>query len=144
MTVLTDVLRGVAEPAIYRVPGATSVDDIAVEVDRAGWQLVTLDGSTTRGTASVMAAMESTFGFPEWFGRNLDALADALTDVRHERGTILLWDSASVFADADPRQFNAVLSVLLARARAGVGGAFVTLLRDAEPAADGAAIDDDA
>lgn len=130
MTVLADVLQGAAEPAIYRVPGSVSVDDIVDEVTNAGWQLLQLDGSQAGDKAAVMAAMESTFGFPEWFGRNLDALADSLGDVRHEHGTVLLWRSAGTFAEADPRQFNAVLSVLLSRARAGVGGPFVTLLRD--------------
>ncbi|CAN5711794.1 hypothetical protein BH24ACT6_BH24ACT6_15170 [soil metagenome] len=132
MTVLTDVLRGADAPAIYRVPGSVSVDDIAAEVTRAGWQLLQLDGSQAGDKAAVMAAMESTFGFPEWFGRNLDALADSLGDVRHEHGTVLLWQSARTFAAADPRQFNAVLIVLLSRARSSVGGPFVALLRDAD------------
>ena len=130
MTVLTDVLDGVAEPAIYRVPGATQLADVEATVADAGWQLVHLDSADATNREAVMSAMRSAFGFGEWLGGDLEALAEALTDVRHERGTVLLWDHPSTFADPNPAQFNAVLSVLLARARSTTGGAFVTLLHD--------------
>jgi len=41
-----------------------------------------------------------------------------------------------VFAGADPRQYNAVLSVLLSRSRSAVGGPFLTLLRDGDEQSD--------
>jgi len=136
MTVLREVLDGRAEPAIYQVPADTDVDEIAESASSAGWQFVRIDGAQATDKAAVMRAMESSFGFPEWFGRNLDALADSLTDVRHEHGTVLLWDRADVFAGADPRQYNAVLSVLLSRSRSPVGGPFLTLLREAGEQSD--------
>ena len=136
MTVLREVLDGRAEPAIYRVPADTEVDEIAESAASAGWQFVRIDGAQATDKAAVMREMESSFGFPEWFGRNLDALADSLTDVRHEHGTVVLWDRADVFAGADPRQYNSVLSVLLSRSRSAVGGPFLTLLRDGDEQSD--------
>ncbi|MDQ3351173.1 MAG: barstar family protein, partial [Actinomycetota bacterium] len=116
----------------YQVPADTDVDEIAESAASAGWQFVRIDGAEATDKAAVMRAMESSFGFPEWFGGNLDALADSLSDVRHERGTVVLWDRADVFAGADPRQYNAVLSVLLSRSRSAIGGPFLTLLRDGD------------
>lgn len=133
MTELTDVLSGAAEPAIYRIPPEVAPGDVAAAAADAGWQFIHVDGSATTDKAALMEVMESSFGFPEWFGRNLDALADSLSDVRHERGTVVLWDRADVFAAADPRQYNAVLSVLLSRSRSHAGGPFLTLLRDGTP-----------
>lgn len=66
--------------------------------------------------------------------RDLGALADALTRVRHERGTVALWEGWSPFARADPRRFAAVVEVLTRRCTSAGGGAFVVLLRGDGPA----------
>lgn len=43
------------------------------------WIEVPLDG--VAGKAGVLAAIAHAFAFPDWFGMNLDALYDALTDL---------------------------------------------------------------
>ncbi len=50
---------------------------------------------------------------PEWFGRNLDALVDALRELADDSDRIieLIWDTGDLAA-VDPRLLGAVLSVL--------------------------------
>ena len=63
-----------------------------IDVDRlreltraSGRLLVEVDLADCRDRASAMHAISHAFGFPRWFGSNLDALYDALTDLG-ERG----------------------------------------------------------
>ena len=41
---------------------------------------VMLDGALCAGRAAAMAELETKLGLPEWWGRNLDALHDCLTE----------------------------------------------------------------
>ena len=64
----------------------------------------------------MFAAIKEAFGFPDWFGHNLDALADSLRDVEVEPGTLLVWSGSTSFAESAPDQFRAILAVLRDRA----------------------------
>lgn len=55
--------------------------------------------------------------FPDWFGRNLDALADCLHDYAEEpsqggRGRHLVWDGVAALRRAQPDGYDDVLDVL--------------------------------
>jgi len=56
---------------------------------------------------------------PEWFGRNLDALADCLHDFAEEEaqegteGRVLVWDRVALFKVVDPEGYDGIRSVLL-------------------------------
>ena len=43
-----------------------------------------IDGSTVTSMANVHTALAQQLSFPEWYGSNLDALHDCLTDLREE------------------------------------------------------------
>ena len=47
-------------------------------------QLVVLDGNTLADKKAVHAFLAQKLRFPEWYGANLDALFDCLTDLREE------------------------------------------------------------
>lgn len=127
---LAELLTGPRQAVIYRIHPDHPFDDVAKTVADAGWHLVHLDTSGATDKGAVMEQMRSSFGFPDWFGGNLDALADSLSDVDHEPGTVLLWDHSHGFADADQVQFDKVLDVLVHRASHEGPDSFVTLLRD--------------
>ncbi len=78
--------------------------DVAV-LERAcedvGRPLVALDTSGVQDKPEFMAAIASAMRFPDWFGRNWDALADCLRDVPAE--TIVLWDGWTDLALSAPR-----------------------------------------
>jgi len=127
---LAELLAGPRQAVIYRIHPDHPFDDIAKTVAEAGWHLVHLNTNGAADKGAVMEQVRSAFGFPDWFGGNLDALVDSLRDVEHQPGTVLLWDHSHGFADNDEVQFDKVLDVLVDRASTGEPAAFVTLLRD--------------
>jgi RNAse (barnase) inhibitor barstar len=130
LTRLVDILAAPPRRAVYRIAPTTSTDDVEAVTGASGWGLVRTDTAGLDDKRAVLAAFKDAFGFADWFGHNLDALADSLGDVRHELGTVLLWDNPAAFAAADSAQFEKVLDVLRDRAINPAHGGFVTLLRD--------------
>lgn len=63
----------------------------------AGWHVVHLAGAGDR--AAFLAECARAFEFPDWFGHNWDALADALTDVQHRPGTLVIWSGTGALPD---------------------------------------------
>ena len=110
MSGLARVLAGRTPPGVYRWHAAYDVDDVRHTVERAGWRFAQLDGWTGRGAADFHEAIAVALGFPDHYGRNLDALHDCLRDLAGP--TVLLWDGWSPLARAEPRTFATVLAIL--------------------------------
>ncbi|MFI6321282.1 barstar family protein [Nonomuraea sp. NPDC050556] len=71
---------------------------------------------------SVEAFMDSiaaALAFPDYFGRNLDALYDCLADLTGEH--VVVWVSPSALRKADPDGYTAVASVLADAVADGTG-----------------------
>ena len=79
------------------------------------WIDVQLGGAA--GKPGVLAAIARQFAFPRWFGMNLDALYDALTDLPVNRGEdgdcgyVILLDQLTRANDLTAGQRSALLSV---------------------------------
>lgn len=69
-----------------------SVEELRHWAARAGHQFVLVDCSDCVDKASVLQAIGRTFDFPQWYGTNLDALYDCLTDLpeRNGRGWVVV------------------------------------------------------
>lgn len=61
--------------------GARRIDALRRAADRAGQRWLHADCGSARDKAGTMAALAEGFGLPDWFGANLDALYDCLTDL---------------------------------------------------------------
>lgn len=72
-----------------------------------------LAGSPT-DKASTLDAIAAALSFPDWFGRNLDALYDCLTDLSWLPAGehVLIWGGSDALKEADPRAYLAIRSVL--------------------------------
>jgi len=66
-----------------------------------------LDGNVIKDRADLHDALKSSLGLPEWYGRNLDALYDCLTDISEDT-TIVIKD-----ADALKKSLGAYAEGLL-------------------------------
>ena len=53
-------------------------------------KIVLLDGCKIEKLADVHRVFAEELAFPEWYGRNLDALFDLLTETREETGVIVV------------------------------------------------------
>lgn len=135
MSALARILAGRVPPGVYRWESAADVDDIRHAVEHAGWRFIHLDTWAIEDKAAFLAACEVAFGFPSWFGRNLDALADSLSDVRavDEEGVLVLWDGWSPLARHDRRVFDIVVGIFDGRVQFERGGRFAVLVRGAGP-----------
>lgn len=114
---LSALLADAGSDGVYRAP-ATEVATIEAVAEAAGWRLVHIDTAGATDKAAVLAALKEAFGFPDWFGANLDALVDCLREVDTEPGTLLLWDHPDGFAAAEADQYRLLLDVLRSRSAA--------------------------
>ncbi|HEV7651284.1 MAG TPA: barstar family protein [Actinophytocola sp.] len=82
----------------------------------------TIDGTQIRSKDDFYTAVAAALSFPDWFGRNLDALADCLRDLSWLPAGehVLVWSAPAVFRDADPEGYRAVADVLTDTIKPGV------------------------
>jgi len=113
MSGLADLLAGRTPLGVYLWHAMYDVDDVRRTVELAGWSFAHLDGWVSEGADEFHAGIQQALGFPDHYGRNLDALADSLSELDHP--TVLLWDGWAAWARADERTFHLALEVLGAR-----------------------------
>ncbi|MDT0201234.1 barstar family protein [Nocardioides sp. AE5] len=130
MSGLAGLLAGHDAPAVHLWEAAFPPEEVAAAVDGAGWSFGYVDGWRDQEKRAVLAALGEALGFPAYYGRNLDALADCLADLEHD--TVLLWDGWATLARGDHGSFTALLEVLAERTRA-TGPRFAVLLRGRGP-----------
>lgn len=114
MSGLAAVLAGRHRGGVYRWEAAFDVDEVRSSVEHAevgfglieGWQAETRSGFHDQ----VAAALD----FPDYYGRNLDALHDCLGDLASP--VVVLWESWGLLARAEPRFFATVVDLLDQRA----------------------------
>jgi RNAse (barnase) inhibitor barstar len=80
-----------------------------------------IDGTRIRTKAEFMTEVAEALSFPAWFGHNLDALYDCLSDLSWlpEGEHVLVWSAPEVLAAADPGAYQAIQDVLLDATRPG-------------------------
>lgn len=62
----------------------------------------------------LLASFAQAFGFPEYFGMNLDALVDSLRDVEIDTPATIVWDDAESFAAVDGQTYDVIRRILSA------------------------------
>ena len=78
---LTDPLGVDLAPGVYQLRSRSATTAIRGRLAVAGWAtaLVPLEGATDKG--AIIEAFAGGLAFPDWVGRNWDALDDALRDL---------------------------------------------------------------
>lgn len=59
----------------------TDLAALRADLSETGWRVATCTVEATSDKTSLIAAIAEALDFPDWTGRNLDALYDALTDL---------------------------------------------------------------
>jgi RNAse (barnase) inhibitor barstar len=96
---------------VYRVLGPAPA--IAAALSAAGWTAVVVPPTTS--VAGFYRELADAAGLPSWFGANLDALWDSLTDLTGPTALVLAqWTR---LARAEPTAWPRILAVLEERTR---------------------------
>jgi len=90
MNQLATRLKDVKEAGLYIA--TCELDDVRAAAKDAGLVLFDVDLSSVHSKSEFMAAIAKQIEAPEWFGKNWDALADALGDLswKNAPGYVLL------------------------------------------------------
>lgn len=138
MSGLAGLLAGHLEPGVYTWHAAFSEAEVRRSVEHAGARFGYVDGWTHPGKDEFLAAVGAALSFPDWYGQNLDALADCLDDLTG--AVVLLWDGWGTLAREDRATFDLVLDIATGRARE-TAAPFSLLLRGAGPDLEVPALD---
>ena len=101
---------GVLEPGVSEL----STREAAEAAQRRGAVPHVLDGRDLANKRSTLDGIAAVLNFPEWAGRNLDALYDCLTDLTWlpEGEHVLVWSGHRALAEHDPKAYRGINAVL--------------------------------
>lgn len=128
MSGLAGLIAGHHRPGVYLWHNAAEPADVEHTVVHAGWHYGYVDGWTHQDKDAFLAAVGEALAFPDYYGKNLDALNDCLYDVPAD--TVLLWDGWGPLAREDERTFRILVDIFGDHADDGLS----VLLRGAGPA----------
>ena len=86
---------------------------LAEAAERLEFAFVRIDLQGREDKEAVLARIAQALDFPDWFGRNWDALADCLDDLSWlpAPGSVLLLDHTHDWKQADPVGFDVLLEI---------------------------------
>lgn len=92
---------------------ASAAEVAAAERDK-GATVHLVDGSAVRTKAAALDAIAAALSFPDWFGKNLDALYDCLRDLSWlpDGEHVLVWSHFDGLRDADAKAFHGIRAAL--------------------------------
>lgn len=90
------------------LPAATNVAALTARLTTSRRSPVVIDAPADR--AGTLDAFAAALHFPDYFGRNLDALLDCLRDLDDD--TLLIWNGAAGLRAADAAGYRGILTVL--------------------------------
>lgn len=132
---ITDPIPDGLAPGVHRLRSKEPTSAVVELMTRAGWTVRVVDLADARDKAAIMDAFVAALDLPAWFGRNWDALADALRDLgwwsAGRRGRIVVIRGAGRQDTGTERDRTILLEVLQAAADSWVATAtpLVVLLR---------------
>ncbi len=99
---------------IYLVDAGQRDRIVAPTESPASTAVVVLDGTVSRSREGFFTEIARAMHFPDYFGRNWDAVYDCLTDpgLFPETGVAILFDGFDRFAAMEPGQWQTALKVL--------------------------------
>lgn len=115
-----------APPSLTTLPAQTvrrlrvAPEQVAAWAAQAGQRLIFVDCARCRTRKDVLQAIARAFAFPSWFGMNLDALYDALTDLDDAAvgdGVVIVLDGLPTGTGFDAAARGALLAVFRDAAR---------------------------
>ena len=111
MSELRALLTAGLRPGVYRWQTDQTADQVRREVVEAGWDFVLLDTTAIHDKTGFLDLCATAFDLPRWFGRNWDALADALSDHSTGAPEIVLWEGLHHLLEHDHDTVDMALQI---------------------------------
>src|SRR3954470_22049455 len=113
MSNLRHALKQEKPPGIYHLVSHASVPFLQREADKADWRLYALDGKKITDKKSFLAQIAREMEFPDYFGKNWDALNDCLTDMSWAQGHgyIVLFQAPGRMYKKSPQDLAVALDI---------------------------------
>jgi RNAse (barnase) inhibitor barstar len=91
-------------------------DDIESAAKAAGLVVVRIDLARLASKTGLLGRAARALKFPEWFGKNWDALNDCLTDLSWLQGNgwVIIFENSKGFAERKPKLFQNAVEVFQA------------------------------
>jgi hypothetical protein len=104
------------DPGVSRLRTRASTEEVRANLARAGWAVRVVDIADAADKADLIRAFATGLSFPDWVGRNWDALDEALRDLSWwpsgERGRAILVAGAGRLPDGLDRDWATLCDVL--------------------------------
>lgn len=113
MSGLAGLLRAGVRPGAHRWRSGLGVSQVRLAVEAAERPFRYADLAAVETMRGLHQALAATLGFPGWYGHNLDALRECLSET--DPATVLLLDAWTSVGYADPRRFAGAVDLLGAR-----------------------------
>jgi hypothetical protein len=103
--------------------GERTAREVVAEAERRGAYPHPVDGRDMPNKAAALDAIAAVLSFPDYFGRNLDALYDLLTDLSWLPAGehVLVWSQPAVLRRGDPAGYAGLAATLRDAVAAGGG-----------------------
>ena len=126
-----NLLTDAASAGLYLLPAARR-RHLPGQAARAGLVLITAEVGGCADLSATLSKLGEDLQFPDWYGANLDALHDCLTepDWHHDKGVVLLISGLESIRAKNPDTFSTLIDVLrsAAESRSAEGLPFWILL----------------
>ena len=101
-------------PGLYYIDAGQRLRVVAGQALPSTFHRAILDGKAIQTRAEMFTALAAAFQFPDYFGRNWDAVYDCLTDLSwlSAAGFVLVLDGSDRFAAHEPEQWRIAMKVL--------------------------------
>jgi RNAse (barnase) inhibitor barstar len=89
--------------------------ELCAAAQESGWLCLRADLSGCTDKQDLLGRLARDFGFPEWFGRNWDALSDCLLDLQWQpaaRGYLLILEHAAQLGASEPATLAVAVEIL--------------------------------
>jgi RNAse (barnase) inhibitor barstar len=107
-------LSNAEESAVCQL--AADPDVIEQAATAAGLTVIRIDLKRLTSKAGLLGRAARALKFPEWFGKNWDALNDCLTDLSWLEGSgwVIIFENSQIFAGRKPQVFHSAVEVFQA------------------------------
>ena len=111
--------REISMSGAERPSEPASAQEVAERARQRGVAAHVLDGSELVTKRHALDGIAAALSFPEWSGRNLDALHDCLTDLcwLPEGEHLLVWSGHQALAEQDPKAYRRITDTLVEATR---------------------------